>query len=273
MALARRGAEDSLRARARLALRRAPRLAPVAAAFSPSSPSAPASWYYYNAHVLNEYLDSKARRGIQANYERKFKQYENLPQPKVTAVDADDQHLSRAPLLRWKRPHHSAEQDRASRSRRSTSPIKSSRSPTSNSTGRSTWSAPRRATFTPSTPWNSLWRPAKPSRLPATSATRRAASATATSCRSLPTTALSSTPPTFPYIGYRHRRRTGRSAPPPRRALPPLEEMAHRGDPLHSVNNIFFRGESDWITYHTVVSTSGGSDRHRSRISAARMAG
>ncbi len=32
--------------------------------------------------------------------------------------------------------------------------------------------------------------------------------------------------------------------------------MAHRGDPAHSLNNVFFRGESDWITYHTVVSTS-----------------
>ena len=46
------------------------------------------SWYFYNAHVLNEYLDSKARRGIQADYERQFKKYENLDQPKVTAVDA-----------------------------------------------------------------------------------------------------------------------------------------------------------------------------------------
>ncbi len=53
-----------------------------------SSPLAPGGWYFYNAHVLNEYLDSKARRGIQADYERKFKQYENLLQPKVTAVDA-----------------------------------------------------------------------------------------------------------------------------------------------------------------------------------------
>jgi ABC-2 type transport system permease protein len=31
--------------------------------------------------------------------------------------------------------------------------------------------------------------------------------------------------------------------------------MAHRGDPVHSVNNIFPR-DADWITYHTVVSTS-----------------
>ena len=38
--------------------------------------------------------------------------------------------------------------------------------------------------------------------------------------------------------------------------LPLLEEMAHRGDAAHSVNNIFLLGESDWITYHSVVSTS-----------------
>jgi hypothetical protein len=87
IALARRGAEDSLRARVRLALQRAPRLAPAALLFALIAVGA-GSWYFYNAHVLNEYLDSKARRGIQADYERKFKQYENLLQPKVTAVDA-----------------------------------------------------------------------------------------------------------------------------------------------------------------------------------------
>lgn len=37
--------------------------------------------------------------------------------------------------------------------------------------------------------------------------------------------------------------------------LPPLKEMAHRGDPVHSLNNIF-SNSSDWITYHTVVSTA-----------------
>ena len=87
IAFARRGAEDSLRARTRLALQRAPRLAPVALLFAIIAVGA-GSWYFYNAHVLNEYLDSDARRGIQADYERKFKQYENLLQPKVTAVDA-----------------------------------------------------------------------------------------------------------------------------------------------------------------------------------------
>src|SRR5579863_1726969 len=87
IALARRGAEDSLRARARLALQRAPRLVPAALLFALIAAGA-GSWYFYNAHVLNEYLDSKGRRDIQADYERQFKKYENLLQPKVTAVDA-----------------------------------------------------------------------------------------------------------------------------------------------------------------------------------------
>src|SRR6202034_1231658 len=85
--LARRGAEDSRRARLRQALRLAPQLAPLALLFALIAAGS-GSWYFYNAHVLNEYLDSKARRDIQADYERRFKQYENLPQPKVTAVDA-----------------------------------------------------------------------------------------------------------------------------------------------------------------------------------------
>ena len=60
----------------------------------------------------------------------------------------------------------------------------------------------------------------------------------------------------FPYVGYN--RNVELDDPRRRRELklPPLEEMAHRGDPVHSVNNIFSAGESDWITYHTVVSTS-----------------
>lgn len=87
VALARRGSEDSLRARFRLALQNAPRLAPAAAAFAALAIGS-GSWYYYNAHVLNEYLNANARRHIQADYERNYKRYEYLAQPKVTAVDA-----------------------------------------------------------------------------------------------------------------------------------------------------------------------------------------
>jgi aminopeptidase N len=60
----------------------------------------------------------------------------------------------------------------------------------------------------------------------------------------------------FPGVGYDAQ---GELADPRRRReekLPALQEMAPRGEPVHSRLNIF-TPTSDWITYHTVVSTSG----------------
>ncbi len=87
IAFAWRGADDSWRARLRLARERAPRLVPVGALFLLLA-AASGGWYYYNAHVLNEYLNSKARRDIAAEYERNFKKYEGIPQPKILSVGA-----------------------------------------------------------------------------------------------------------------------------------------------------------------------------------------
>ena len=88
IAYTRRGAEDSLARSHRVWPSAALRVWSPRPRSSPCAPSAPALWYYYNAHVLNEYLTAKDRRHIQAGYERDFKKYELLPQPKVTAVDA-----------------------------------------------------------------------------------------------------------------------------------------------------------------------------------------
>jgi ABC-2 type transport system permease protein len=88
VALARRGSEDGWGARLRLARQRAPRLIPAAAVFLLIAIGS-GCWYFYNAHVLNEYLTAKDRRHIQANYERDFKKYENFLQPKVIGVDAN----------------------------------------------------------------------------------------------------------------------------------------------------------------------------------------
>jgi hypothetical protein len=87
IAYARRGSDDSLGARTRLSVGRAPGLIPAAALLLLAAAGS-GTWYFYNAHVLNEYLTAKDRRRIQAGYERDFKKYEPLPQPKVTAVDA-----------------------------------------------------------------------------------------------------------------------------------------------------------------------------------------
>ena len=88
IAYSRRGADVSWASRTRLALQRAPRLAPAAALFLLLALGS-GLWYFYNAHVLNEFLTAADRRHILADYERRFKQFENLPQPKITAVEAD----------------------------------------------------------------------------------------------------------------------------------------------------------------------------------------
>jgi len=88
IAAARRGADEGWRARFRLAAQRAPRLIPAAALFLIAAIGS-GSWYFYNSHVLNEYLTAKDRRDIQATYERDFKKYENLAQPKIVAVESN----------------------------------------------------------------------------------------------------------------------------------------------------------------------------------------
>jgi ABC-2 type transport system permease protein len=88
IALARRGSDDGWAARIGLARQRASRLVPAAAILLLIAIGSGA-WYFYNAHVLNEYLTAKDRRHIQASYERDFKKYENVPQPKVIAVDSN----------------------------------------------------------------------------------------------------------------------------------------------------------------------------------------
>jgi hypothetical protein len=87
IAYSRRGAEDSLAARGRSARQRAMRLVPAGALLAIFALGS-GGWYYYNAHVENEFLSARDQRHIQAAYERDFKKYEFVPQPKVTAVDA-----------------------------------------------------------------------------------------------------------------------------------------------------------------------------------------
>ncbi len=253
IALARRGAEDSLRARTRQALRLAPRLAPVALLFAIIAVGA-GSWYFYNAHVLNEYLDSKARRDIQANYERQFKQYENLLQPKVTAVDATiniypdrrsfDGNVRMTLQNKTSQP---IPQIHITDQRQSVTNVQFDRP------FHLVSAAPRNIYSV-----YALEQPLAPGE-----------TITLTCNVGHQTRGFrdGNEPPEFayngtffdsdyvPYIGYNQ----GVELDDPRRRreehLPLLEEMAHRGDPAHSVNNIF-PTESDWITYHTVVSTS-----------------
>jgi hypothetical protein len=253
IALARRGAEDSLRARARSALRLAPRLAPLGLLFVIIAASAGA-WYFYNAHVLNEYLDSKARRQIQADYERQFKQYENLLQPKVTAVDTAIniyperrsfdgkvrltlQNKTKDPITQV----HVTDQKQSVTNIQFDHPF------------HLVSSAPRNIYSI-----YALEQPLAPGEILTLTCNVGHETRGFRDGNEPPEFAYNGTffdSDYLPYIGYN----SNIELDDPRRRreekLPALEEMAHRGDPAHSVDNVFLR-ESDWITYHTVVSTS-----------------
>jgi len=46
-----------------------------------------AGWVFYNTQILNTYRSSDTNEELQANYEKKYKTYENYPQPKITAIE------------------------------------------------------------------------------------------------------------------------------------------------------------------------------------------
>jgi len=86
--LAARGTDDGFASRLRLFRQRAPRLAPAGILLLLVAVGS-GIWYFYNTRVLNEFLSQPQQRDIQANYERDFKKYQYLPQPKIIAVDAN----------------------------------------------------------------------------------------------------------------------------------------------------------------------------------------
>jgi hypothetical protein len=84
--LARRGPETGLRTRLRTAKQALPAYAllltlPLLAIVGTGA------WYYYNTHVLNPFLTDKDNRKLQADYEKLYKKYERAPIPKIVAVD------------------------------------------------------------------------------------------------------------------------------------------------------------------------------------------
>jgi ABC-2 type transport system permease protein len=84
--LARRGTETSWPVRMKLFRERFPRLAAFAALFLILS-LATGAWFFYNTHIRNDFRTAKNNRQVQAEYERRYKKNELLPQPKITAVD------------------------------------------------------------------------------------------------------------------------------------------------------------------------------------------
>jgi hypothetical protein len=253
VAFARRGSDVTFRWRARSALRAAPRLAPWAALFLLGALGS-GGWYFYNAHVLNEYRTAEDRREIQAEYERQFKKYESLAQPKVTQVDTTIdiyperrsfestgvytlQNKGATPIAEI----HVTDEREAVKEVRFDRPFHLvSRSP------RDAYSI------------YALEQPLAPGEVVKLSFS---ASHQTRGFRDGNEPAEFAFNGTFfdtsylPIIGYD----SGVELDDPRRRreqkLGPLSEMAHRGDPVESRVNIF-TPNSDWITYRTQISTS-----------------
>jgi ABC-type transport system involved in multi-copper enzyme maturation permease subunit len=47
------------------------------------------AWIFYNTNVLNHYRSSQQQTRLRADYEKKYARYKDLPQPRITAVQAD----------------------------------------------------------------------------------------------------------------------------------------------------------------------------------------
>jgi ABC-2 type transport system permease protein len=253
IAFARRGADDNWGARLRVAGKRWPRLIPAATLFILIA-AASGGWYYYNAHVLNEYLDSKARRHIQADYERNYKKYENLALPKVIAVDAqvdvDPAHRGFSGTGRYTLQNKTSapiSQVHISDQMQSISQVQFDRPFHLVSSGlRDIYSI------------YALDQPLAPGDTVQMTFHVAATSPGFRDGNERPELAYNGTffdSSYFPYIGYDQ----SRELDDPRRRreekLGPLEEMAERGDPVQSDYNLFGK-QSDWISYHTIVSTS-----------------
>jgi len=253
IAFARRGADTTLRGRARNALRSAPALAPWAVLLLLVGAGS-GGWFYYNAHVRNEYLSAEDRRRIQADYERDFKRYENLPQPKVTAVETsidifpDRRSFSGTGVFTL--------QNKAS------TPIAEIHLTNTNESVKEVHfdrpfhlvSRAPRGIYT----IYALEQPLAPGEVVKLSFSAAHETHGFKDGSELPEFAYNGTffdSGYLPTIGYD----SGVELDDPRRRreqkLGPLSEMAHRGDPVQSRLNIF-TPNSDWITYRTEVSTS-----------------
>ncbi len=252
VALARRGTDTGLRARFGLATWRLPRLIPALGLCLVAAVGS-GGWYYYNAHVRNEYLDSKQRREIQADYERSYKKYENLPQPKVTAVDA---HIDIDPAHRsfsgWA---HFTLQNKAAQ------PISQIHlTDTNDSVSEIHFDRPFHLVSSSSRHLYSIYALEQPLAPGDTVQMNFNVGWQSRGFRDGNEKAELAYNGTFfdysyfPSMGYAQQYELDDPRRRREEHLAPLEEMAQRGDPQQSLYNVFFK-DSDWITYHTVVST------------------
>jgi hypothetical protein len=264
--LAVRGSDDGWGARLRLFRQRAPRLVPVGVLLLLIAIGS-GNWYFYNTHVLNEFLSAPQRRDIQAQYERDFKKYQFLPQPKIIAVDANidiyPEHRSFSGtghyVLQNKTPGPIA-QIHIVDTQQSVSNVHFDRP-------FHQVSSTKRDLYT----IYALDQPLAPGEKLNMNFNVGYTPRGFRDGGERPELAYSGTffdGGYFPTIGYD----TGNELSDPRRRreehLGPVTDLPQRGDPVGSRTNLFTK-DSDWITYNTVVSTSDHDSEGKPQIAIA----
>ncbi|MFZ2753366.1 MAG: M1 family aminopeptidase [Lysobacteraceae bacterium] len=84
-----RGAGGSMRERLRLARQRLSGPLGIATALSVLAFAAVGGYLFWNTNIRNEYLSPDETIDLQARYEREYKQYKHLQQPKIIATDIE----------------------------------------------------------------------------------------------------------------------------------------------------------------------------------------
>jgi ABC-2 type transport system permease protein len=254
IALTRRGAEDNWSARRKVAAQRLPRLIPALSFFVVVA-IASGTWYYWNSHVRNEFLSAKQRRVIQADYERNYKKYERLDQPKVIAVETKiDIYPERRSFEGTGSFVLQNKSDKPIDHVHISDLLQSVESIDFDRAFHKVSSGPRNIYSI-----YALDKPLQPGETTRMSFKVGLESVGFKDGNERPELAYNGTffdSNYLPFIGYA---RNNELDDPRRRAeerLPALEELAERGDPYWERVNLFTT-DSDWISYHTVVSTSG----------------
>ena len=251
--LARRGTEMTASVRMKLFWERLPRAAGFAVLFFVLA-AATGGWFYYNAYVLNDTRTAKFSRGLQAEYERRYKKYELLPQPKVTAVDVNvnifperrsfqaDGHY-----LLVNNTDKGIDELHVTEARESVDEVRFDR--------------PFHNTVSDKKHFYEIYKLEQPLQPGETLRMDFRASHTARGFKDGGERAEMAYNGTFfdrdyfPTIGYNQALELDQPVRRREEKLGELEEMAPPGDPSYSNLNLF-TPDSEWVTFHTIVSTS-----------------
>jgi len=251
--LARRGTELIWKIRARQFRERFPRAAGVAALFVVLA-AATGAWFYFNTHVLNEYRTAKLGRQRQAEYERRYKKYERLPQPKVTAVDVAVDIMPAARSFQAK-GHYLL----ANRTQQAIDEIHLTEG--QESVDQVQFNRPFHNTLSDKKHFYEIYKLEQPLEPGETLLMDFRCSYTSRGFRDgneKPELAYNGTffdRDYFPIIGYNQNLELDEPVRRREEKLGELEELAPRGDPYYSYLNLF-TPDSEWVTFHAVVSTS-----------------